>query len=1485
MSPFFCLTSSERKEYPNLFKGHIPEKYESTFDLKKLFYNGYRVSENTNLQELCERDVRIKESLKNFIESSVTDPELHPLKGKSRREIRNRYACSDSEYFDKIIDSLIKEGRITEIKGKLSPPEKLTTKVVREELLALILAHEDKEAYKVIKGWNKPNRWKEIGKEIIEEMKSTGSLKIEDGKLRPYFLVEKIFKLDYQDGKIKWSIKDNRRWVDWKSVINDIKVAVEGDVIPSKGEIDPSHIKTGKNILSFSFRYLVQKEERRTDQEEIVVEDREITVPPKIKVYQSFGVNEKILEMNTSPQALEDMEIRIFKVSDNSSVPLLDTEWIEKEETSYNRLVGRVEFFLKEDGKDLSGWIEERPLEDFFESFLEISVTGADEPGQNCECEVEADCLISDLFDKKLGEMINLHINGEKVGVEEKSTNCCLSTWMARRSKNQVKFGIDFKKKFLLLEKKTVRVPFPKPKIVKRPKKADFGKKFMVTVEDESELEDYEPHIEVKSKDIKLSIDEIERKKTKYSIALRPENVGKGKFWVIFEAEDHSEKSDAVEIAVKEPPSPTLPIKIKFEEYRYHAHKPVKVYVQADPEKVPEFIIEVDGNRQESHKPSDWSFVEFNLGRLPPGEHSVKAYSKKNPSISCQDSISIHPIFYCRVSDDFYDVTGGGLPELIVTIDDFSRLENFLEEDKNDDLYKQDLNRLFLQRMGEIFEFLFDESEELSSKEPYRQYKIRYKPSDQAKLDSGVYQIQWGKMGISKWRIKESKDKFAIGLNTEIISAPEIFIKNFDFDVVASGGKENIREIQNHLKQVQNPLRLKIRRKKPDPDPYVSGDLSDKHAMIQNIKMNHGPGKYEVILLVGNQEITKTEIDVLDFFLFPSEIPTGGTSYIQFMGPPESELPEIECNAEVGDKFISPYLTSYPITLEGVGKHKVEARWKGEKRNFTLQANDGDASDSCLNTIKQALHQTVLNGPGTSVVAVLPLKKLYFSPIRQWIDELLQEYDGITVGVLYWMIPKFADQVESIEEVLLAVESRGLLPLLVEKSSDKDLVQDARVYDCPECKLPLRGVVEEKQVCFECENGHRLDRIHFTLERIMDHPPNLLFVSQDFFEENICTGREYDVFLRERWGCPECNRVNPKYTRIVRLGGMEKVESILREVREELDEEIRPYKIAREYNRLWRRRRRIVADIKEQKRRGEELREDIHEYLKTFYQKREELALEVDILSKLSQEAHQLKKEQTRILGKIEEMKESAEQEFFLKRAVERFLTFLFPFYNGAPEDRKVRELLAQLDHLNETMTLFEDLRRSFRPEPEFKQIVDCWNEVTDLYSEEELVQDKITGLEKKLTDVEEKIKRKKDELESRWIEDPNEFIRGFWKKFSEKLEVKFASEGIGEKNRLEVDADLNDYEQIHPDSVKEFVQNVKKGNSRLIDRNLELNVHPKCSECGCEWKPIEKSPVLVFLKPEPHNLPDYLRCDRLDHDFVEEKLGSHIREMVVCRY
>lgn len=467
MSPFFCLKTG--KGFPKLFSGPIPEKYKSTFHLGELFYNAYYIDENTRLEELCERDMRIKRSLQNFIESSVTNPELHPLNGKSRREIRNRYSCSDPKYFDKIIDSLIKEDKIAEMKGGLYPPEELNERVVGEKLLPLILSHEDKGAYKIIKQWDKPDRWKKIGKEIIEDMKAVGSLKIVNGKLRPYFVDSKILKFSYHEGKIEWYIGGDRRWPYWRDILTGVRITSKGGYdknfnVTGHGKIDPSQFKTGECSLSISFEYLVHEEERRTDLEETVIEERKITVPPRVKVYQSSEISEKILEVTASPDTLGRINFQMFEAPDSPTVSVRDMKWIEKSESSYARFERKSDFFPEMNEKDLSSWMEERSLRSFFTELLKISMSSADGPGQNCKCEIEADSVILDIFERDLCEMIDLHINCEKK-VEEKSKTRCLFSWEAKRSEYPVKVGIDFKEGPLPLEEKTIRVPFPEPKI------------------------------------------------------------------------------------------------------------------------------------------------------------------------------------------------------------------------------------------------------------------------------------------------------------------------------------------------------------------------------------------------------------------------------------------------------------------------------------------------------------------------------------------------------------------------------------------------------------------------------------------------------------------------------------------------------------------------------------------------------------------------------------------------------------------------------------------------------------------------------------------------------------------------------------------------------------------------------------------------------------------------------------------------------------
>lgn len=458
-------TSGEKEGSPEFFfSGDVPQGLLSKSNLVRAF-GFYKTTENTSLRKLCEKLPFLRRALKNHIKRFINGSDSPP----TREEIKNRYKCDDPDFFNEIIDLLIHNHELEERDDRLYPPKEINRKLIAEELLPKLLASQDKGAWKVLNQLDKRQEWKVKGREIIKEMEEKGSLVNIGGELLPFFHIDEILNIEYVDGKIKWSIQEDARWEYWRNICEEIEISI-GEFESSRGsgfgEIDSSEINPGRHNLRASFTYIVREEEEEVfTRKKAKLTEKGIIVPPKFKIYSSLKIDEQILEIDAHPKVLEQINLEMLGLSDDTPIVPSNVNWVQKGGDSYARIGKKTNFSLRVDGKDLSNWIEECSLRDFFENFLEISIRGADAPNQNCECEIEADSLILDLFDKDLSRMLDLYVNGEKVGIEEESEDYCFSAWKAKQHEYRVQIKIDYEKGSLALKEKILRVPFPKPKI------------------------------------------------------------------------------------------------------------------------------------------------------------------------------------------------------------------------------------------------------------------------------------------------------------------------------------------------------------------------------------------------------------------------------------------------------------------------------------------------------------------------------------------------------------------------------------------------------------------------------------------------------------------------------------------------------------------------------------------------------------------------------------------------------------------------------------------------------------------------------------------------------------------------------------------------------------------------------------------------------------------------------------------------------------
>lgn len=915
---------------------------------------------------------------------------------------------------------------------------------------------------------------------------------------------------------------------------------------------------------------------------------------------------------------------------------------------------------------------------------------------------------------------------------------------------------------------------------------------------------------------------------------------------------------------------PHDPIKIKCREY-FRAHETVKAEVWGNSEQIPELVVEIDGEKHSSVT-SGKGFIEFDLGHLPPGEHNIKAYNKSDPSIFKKEDFRVYPYFNCRVTEEFYDISRGDLPKLEIIVDKFSGLDDFLKPKESPEVYTQTLDSLFL---GEKkYRLPIKKSSEISISAPEKKkFIINYGRPKSDALKTGVYEIPWNEMGIHK---KEKELIFHSGIGIDAVE--RVFYDNL--------GSESI-----DLEIPDNPAaqeRLSVDITLKSPEIRYMGECSTGKEEILNLIEDQGPGKYELVLRSGRKIFGRAEISILDIFMFPTEVPIGGVSYVQVLAPEGVGTAQIYGIKE-GRTFESPYLTAHTVIPSGKGNERITVELEDEKlekesRELYLKVKDEDNPEFCIEKIIDNLDQGENEETGTSLLVVSPLSKLYLLPIRQWVDEILKEDVDASVGVLYWKIPQFRDKVYNMENAILANKTRGLLPLLVEEKSGKEMVQDPRVYDCPICDSVMTPLVKKNQIIFKCENNHTTDRIHFTLESVQENPPDILFVASDFFE-SMCLGGnvQYEVFnlMKNSLGCPKCGRIDPKATQASKLGGIDGLESILETVRKELKEEIQDYNEFREHirekNQLWSQYHRFYEAKDELKREKASLEEKLPVLFESVHHSAGKLTSQSQQLQELKQKKKRFRKEKKEIKNKIEEVRGLEKRKSLIRQMTEKILSILF---GNGKRDGEIRKLKRKRKQLEKKMRSIENRLSSLRVEirSSCKRIQTNRNKINHNIQQQERISRKLNS-RNDIESILDRIKETEDKFVGRRVEDSAKFESDFWKKVSEKME-----EGFKEKKIESFDKSFRSSLVYRSNPVKEFLNKVKKNKSDLIDSTLNLDVDRKCPVCNQEWEPIQKSPTLIFHQPDSKTLPEYLRYEELPLESLKEVLNSDIK-LCRCRY
>lgn len=218
------------------------------------------------------------------------------------------------------------------------------------------------------------------------------------------------------------------------------------------------------------------------------------------------------------------------------------------------------------------------------------------------------------------------------------------------------------------------------------------------------------------------------------------------------EVEDEKGTSNVSAISIILEGEPLIQdIEIELPDYSPRSHKSFPLKVRADSKIVKEIVCKVDGEKLCSDKLSGTA-EEINIKRLRPGEHEIRVYDKSNPDCFDEKRILVYPFFHCEIGESFCDVSSGQEPKLMVTTDDYSDLNDFLEPDDNTPVYTQNLNRLIIRRTGgrKKFELPHTNWKEMNSNEPYNKYTIAYESTGGDAPDAGVYEILWKEMGIKR---------------------------------------------------------------------------------------------------------------------------------------------------------------------------------------------------------------------------------------------------------------------------------------------------------------------------------------------------------------------------------------------------------------------------------------------------------------------------------------------------------------------------------------------------------------------------------------------------------------------------------------------------------------------------------------------------------------------------------------------------------------
>lgn len=662
----------------------------------------------------------------------------------------------------------------------------------------------------------------------------------------------------------------------------------------------------------------------------------------------------------------------------------------------------------------------------------------------------------------------------------------------------------------------------------------------------------------------------------------------------------------------------------------------------------------------------------------------------------------------------------------------------------------------------------------------------------------------------------------------EIISKSKTFVGDGLDIELKTGWKQS--EIRNHLN-------IKLLKKAPDINSLGEFDPTETGEIERVIGNEYGPGKYELVLLANKKPVDRTEIDVLDFFLFPTTIPKNGTSFIQFVGPPDAVIPRIGIDVE--DEFKSSYLTSYAVSPGGKGIQIVPVEWEGKSRNLSLNVREEGWSDGCLQAMRRVLNQETPGETTTPLIVVSPLHKLYFSPIRQWVDEILRENEEIEVGTLYYKIPETTgSKSHNIKDALNVIEVRkGLLPVLIDEKAGRKTVCDPRAYDCPKCSRRLQSVLKDNRIVFECENNeceiNSVDRINFTLESILENPPGIVFMSGNFFNREVIEGRlRYNVFLPggELIGCRNCNRIDRDRTWISSLGE-EEVKSILKRIRKDEEENIR------DHNRIMDKEFKY-RDLRKQKKktrskRGELKREKkmLQKYIEGVRQQGNKVEVIFKSLSSPRVKGSKAKKED---IGKSPvEQKQG-------KRLINILGESTFSRLLGKVE-RVLTECKRDLEK-NEEASVFK-LRQ---------------------------IQEEINSNEIREEEIENQIKEIKKELENKNVETFSELREKFWGEVSDKMKDIFKQKYAGFRGKY-----------------KSFVERVRNPRDKLIDSHLRLNVNTECHTCGGDLESIQKTQTVLIHKPASENLPSYMTAGDIDIAFIEKILRQRKEdvELISCRY